>query len=281
MLTYRYKNIWPYDFSRVRLNSPASCDGDYINASFVQPRGTPRRYIATQGPLDSTYRDFWTLVWEQQVSVIVMLTRQYEGGTLKCGNYWEEEAYGPIRLRLVSKTEGEDKKPDLSNVSGFDFGAASGSSREDVPQNIKRTFSLSREDREEPPRTVVQIQCCAWPDFDVPDSPRVLLDLLKDVDAATSQTQKQEANELSEHRPVLVHCECGLPIDLLTDTNVRLRRCRSDRFLYHGRRSSRRAQAREGSTVSRSDTTIFDRVKCTITAVVTDNESTRLERSCE
>lgn len=68
----RYKNIWPYDFSRVRLASPADDDSDYINASFVQPRTTSRRYIATQGPLDSTYRDFWTLIWEQQVTVIVM-----------------------------------------------------------------------------------------------------------------------------------------------------------------------------------------------------------------
>lgn len=68
----RYKNIWPYDYSRVRLETPPEEEGDYINASFVQPRGTARRYIATQGPLDATYRDFWTLVWEQHVSVIVM-----------------------------------------------------------------------------------------------------------------------------------------------------------------------------------------------------------------
>jgi len=68
----RYKNIWPYDFSRVRLGSLADDDSDYINASYVQPRGTTRRYIATQGPLDATYRDFWTVVWEQSVHIIVM-----------------------------------------------------------------------------------------------------------------------------------------------------------------------------------------------------------------
>jgi protein tyrosine phosphatase len=67
----RYKNIWPYDFSRVRLGSPED-DSDYINASYIQPRGTSRRYIATQGPMDATYRDFWTLVWEQGVQVIAM-----------------------------------------------------------------------------------------------------------------------------------------------------------------------------------------------------------------
>lgn len=68
----RYKNIWPYDFSRVRLTSLCDDESDYINASFVYPRGTARRYIATQGPLDATYRDFWTVVWEQDVRVIAM-----------------------------------------------------------------------------------------------------------------------------------------------------------------------------------------------------------------
>ena len=68
----RYKNIWPYDFSRVRLGKYQEEDSDYINASFVQPRGTSRRYIATQGPMSATFCDFWTLVWEQDVRVIVM-----------------------------------------------------------------------------------------------------------------------------------------------------------------------------------------------------------------
>ena len=33
--------------------------------------------------------------------VIVMLTREIEGSTIKCGKYWEEGTYGPLRLRLL------------------------------------------------------------------------------------------------------------------------------------------------------------------------------------
>lgn len=40
-----------------------SIEDDYVNASYVQPLGTPRRYIATQGPLPATFGDFWTCVF--------------------------------------------------------------------------------------------------------------------------------------------------------------------------------------------------------------------------
>lgn len=35
---------------------------DYVNASYVQPLGTKKKYIATQGPLPETFVDFWTYV---------------------------------------------------------------------------------------------------------------------------------------------------------------------------------------------------------------------------
>ena len=40
---------------------------DYVNASYVQPLCTRKRYIATQGPLPSTYVDFWTCVFNSRL----------------------------------------------------------------------------------------------------------------------------------------------------------------------------------------------------------------------
>lgn len=57
----RYRNIWPFEHARVRLQRLNSRDGsDYVNASHVQSLVSSRRYIATQGPLNSTYDDFWS-----------------------------------------------------------------------------------------------------------------------------------------------------------------------------------------------------------------------------
>ncbi|KAG0705770.1 hypothetical protein DFH29DRAFT_872737 [Suillus ampliporus] len=76
---------------------PSPAD-DYVNASYVQPLGTRKRYIVT---LPATFVDFWTLVWEQNVHVIVILTREIENTMVKCGTYWTDSSYGPLQLQLL------------------------------------------------------------------------------------------------------------------------------------------------------------------------------------
>ena len=50
----RYRYIWPFEHARVRLRKTRPEDDDYMNASYVQPLCTTKRYIATQGPLPTT-----------------------------------------------------------------------------------------------------------------------------------------------------------------------------------------------------------------------------------
>uniref|UniRef100_A0A2R9BFT3 protein-tyrosine-phosphatase n=1 Tax=Pan paniscus TaxID=9597 RepID=A0A2R9BFT3_PANPA len=67
----RYKDILPYDYSRVELSLITSDeDSSYINANFIKGVYGPKAYIATQGPLSTTLLDFWRMIWEYSVLII-------------------------------------------------------------------------------------------------------------------------------------------------------------------------------------------------------------------
>ncbi|KAG7279955.1 hypothetical protein CRUP_025207 [Coryphaenoides rupestris] len=68
----RYRDVSPFDHSRVRLGST---DNDYINASLV-------------GPLKNTCSHFWMMIWEQRTKAVIMLNRVMEKGSEKCAQYW-------------------------------------------------------------------------------------------------------------------------------------------------------------------------------------------------
>jgi protein tyrosine phosphatase len=134
---------------------------------------------------------------------------------VKCGNYWEAGTFGPFKVELSSQSGGEDSIPANSNSSGFDFGGSTKAA--EIPDamngmqetvNIKRHFVVSRTDRpDDAPRKITQLQCTAWPDFDVPENPEILWSLIKDVDEASADVGCEKGTDRADHAPVLVHCE--------------------------------------------------------------------------
>jgi rhodanese-related sulfurtransferase len=51
----RYNNIWPYEHSRVKIEGCEQGSCDYVNANHVQAAYSNKRYIATQGPIPTTF----------------------------------------------------------------------------------------------------------------------------------------------------------------------------------------------------------------------------------
>uniref|UniRef100_A0A3Q3K9D1 Receptor-type tyrosine-protein phosphatase C n=1 Tax=Monopterus albus TaxID=43700 RepID=A0A3Q3K9D1_MONAL len=176
----RYVDILPYDYNRVQLttgNGEAGCD--YINASFIDGYKEPKKYIAAQGPKEETVCDFWRMIWEQQSSIIVMVTRCEEGSRAKCAQYWPSpQRETEIFEEFIVKLSSEDSCPDY----------------------IIRHLSLTNKREKNSEREVTHIQFMSWPDHGVPDEPQLLLKLRRRVNAFK--------NFFSG--PIVVHCSAGV-----------------------------------------------------------------------
>ncbi|XP_047139222.1 uncharacterized protein LOC101240185 isoform X1 [Hydra vulgaris] len=176
----RYRDILPWDHSRVHL---MSVPDDYINASFVENL-TPfsPRYVATQAPIPQTFEDFWVMVWEQNASVIVMLTNEVEGQKLKCHPYWnrnidEPVEYGIIAVILLSE-----------NIN---------------PSWKIRTFMIFNK-KEDSTRVVKHLQFTSWPDYGTPETPNDLLIFMDEV------YQFHMSYDPSTLYPLILHCSAGV-----------------------------------------------------------------------
>ncbi|XP_011852341.1 PREDICTED: receptor-type tyrosine-protein phosphatase H [Mandrillus leucophaeus] len=176
----RYRNVLPYDWSRVPLKPIHEEPGsDYINASFMPGLRSPQEFIATQGPLPQTVGDFWRLVWEQQSHTLVMLTNCMEAGRVKCEHYWPLDSqpctHGHLQVTLVG---------------------------EEVMENwTVRELQLLQVE-EQKTLSVRQFHYQAWPDHGVPSSPDILL--------AFWRMLRQWLDQTTEGGPPIVHCSAGV-----------------------------------------------------------------------
>lgn len=100
----RYKNILPFDYTRVALKDIDKNDvgSDYINANFVtgEVAGAGNDYIACQGCLKATVNSFWQMLWENNNRVIVMTTAVVERGKQKCAPYWPKPGE-PLEIEWI------------------------------------------------------------------------------------------------------------------------------------------------------------------------------------
>ena len=65
------------------INDDLEKSKDYLNANFADVIGQTRAYMATQGPIQSTFLAFWKMVREHNTQVIVMITDLFENGKVR------------------------------------------------------------------------------------------------------------------------------------------------------------------------------------------------------
>ncbi|XP_067685089.1 receptor-type tyrosine-protein phosphatase epsilon-like isoform X1 [Haliotis asinina] len=165
----RFLALYAYDDSRVVLKEGE----DYINANNILGYDDSPKYIATQGPKPGTVHDFWRMVWQEDVTQIVMLTRLMEMNKTKCEHYWPDEnktkTYGHVQVMNTNVTVRADYK-----ISKF---------------RVKKSGVE---------RTVTHYHFLSWPDHGVPSAPALVnfWRLVKQGDMTRG--------------PMVVHCSAGV-----------------------------------------------------------------------
>lgn len=62
---------------------PGIPGSDYVNANYIRGASGSMAYIASQGPLVNTICDFWRMVVEAEVKVIIMACNEKEAGKVR------------------------------------------------------------------------------------------------------------------------------------------------------------------------------------------------------
>ncbi|KAM3877643.1 receptor-type tyrosine-protein phosphatase T [Diretmus argenteus] len=186
----RYGNIIAYDHTRVRLQLlEGDAHSDYINANYIDGYHRPRHYIATQGPMQETVRDFWRMVWQENSASIVMVTNLVEVGRVKCVRYWpdETEVYGDIKVTLIET--------------------------EPLAEYVIRTFTVQKKGHHEI-RELRQFHFTSWPDHGVPCYATGLLGFIRQVKFLNPP----------DAGPIVAHCSAGagrtgcfIAVDIMLD----------------------------------------------------------------
>ncbi|KAI8913868.1 protein-tyrosine phosphatase-like protein [Powellomyces hirtus] len=222
----RYNNIWPFNHNRVKLSckkllanpllptvtspaaglaTPKACtaeqqmmSNDYINASHIISPAGHRRYIATQGPIASTFDDFWRMAWQEKSRIVLMLVADadVQQGSQTCHKYWPSEglsqAFGRVRVSHIRERQvpfEAERDPDAGGGV------------------ILREFVVVVDGDESQARSIWQVQYLGWPDHGVPKHADEMLQVHHLVSKLCARLDHAYGKE--DVGPVIVHCSAG------------------------------------------------------------------------
>lgn len=223
MARNRYMNVEPYAQNRIKLKVAEGVN-DYINASPIQLGR--RRYIATQGPKDTSVNHFYRMLAEEVTSpaVVVMLTQTHEAGREKCFQYY------PLSVEESPLTI----PPDEEIQDGFKGEVHLDSVEEDSQSRsqVRRLrLRTSMDDSSETKEIEIQhLLFSGWPDFLIPEGEdraaligliRLSASLNHEREPAETNPEAQpngtnganytgNATEQPTPNPRIIHCSAGV-----------------------------------------------------------------------
>jgi len=143
-----------------------------------------KKFICAQGPMDATVNEWWRMVWEQHVNIVLMLTNIEEYNKTKCAKYWPSEGSTNYADFVVTHS---------SEQRYSDF----------LVRNLKISKNRPHSSNDDAPkeeRDVMQYHYLVWKDFMAPEYPVGILRFIKRFNEIYSP----------DKGPILVHCSAGV-----------------------------------------------------------------------
>ncbi|CAB4055634.1 unnamed protein product [Lepeophtheirus salmonis] len=159
-------------------------------------------YIATQGPKRNTVIDFWNMIVEKNVCIIVCLTNVLEDNRIKCFQYWPEVGEMLNFDEITIHTLKERYNKSTQEVVVRDINVFHG-----TPDSDKKCHF------------VTQIHLTSWPDHGVPESTFPLLETCRIIRYSRKHLENEFIDPEYSSSPICVHCSAGVD-DALMEIDV-------------------------------------------------------------
>ncbi len=190
----RYRNILPYDSTRIVLKTDLECSNDYINASRVELGG--RTWIAATAPPKCCFYDWWRMIWQENATVVVALTRWTEGNNIKADDYLPKEE----THRKEGEGKEEGKEEEGLNVGTFVVNSVGEPVR--TTDFVVRKLMLGKKvgGGVVVSRPVTHYQYVSWPDRGAPSEYVTLMKMMSMVEEGVD----------ADGGTTVVHCSAGV-----------------------------------------------------------------------
>uniref|UniRef100_A0A6P7FFS1 protein-tyrosine-phosphatase n=1 Tax=Diabrotica virgifera virgifera TaxID=50390 RepID=A0A6P7FFS1_DIAVI len=212
----RYKGVLPNEHSRVHLPGSQT----YIHANYIKgPDYTETLYIATQGPMAHTCQDFWEMVWNTHVSLLLCIL-------LKLITYLNENSIGECHIRQL-RLQKLDSAAEPRKISHYWFSNwpdhkmacpeqvlkialdvlnAMHSKKKSTDNNVNDISKKFDESLSKSTNCNIDLKAKSFPDnFDCSISKK---DKILALSKGTPEARRKSMENLK--LPVIVHCSAGI-----------------------------------------------------------------------
>ncbi len=131
--------------------------------------------------MSNTINDFWLMIWNENVSCIVMITKLIERNKSKCELYFPDD-----NLQSVEYDEILITVKQINYFQDYEIRQLIVQVRNEMKFFNKKKFSnfiFEYEQKNNETRIIYHYWYTAWPDHNLPENPNALIKLIKQVES--------------------------------------------------------------------------------------------------